>query len=137
MVCGVVILIAGGAQLIRLSRSQDRVEVLSEGQAAVVGAAQAKVVSSRITGQQVEVTVEVTPPAAGVTAGLTAAEPWSLLVGGTLVAPQTEAGSCRDRPLDGGTSGPIRCTVIFGVGPGTKTLAFRWGDTQRQWQLSV
>jgi hypothetical protein len=137
MICGLVILMAGGAQLIRLSRSQDRVEVLSEGQAAVVGEAQAKVVSSRIMGQQVEVTVEVTPPATGVTAGLSAAEPWSLLVGGTLVAPQTEAGSCRDLPLDGGASGPISCTVVFGAGAGTKTLAFRWGDTQRQWQLTV
>lgn len=137
MVCGLVILMAGGAQLIRLSRSQDRVEVLSEGQAAMVGDAQAKVVSSRISGQQVEVAVEVTPPAAGVAAGMTAAEPWSLLVGGALVAPQTEAGSCRELPLAGGASGPISCTVVFGAGEGTKTLAFRWGNTQRQWQLAV
>ena len=137
MVCGLVILTAGGAQLIRLSRSQDRVVVLREGQAVVVGEAQARVVSSRTTGQQVEVTVEVTPPATGVAVGMTAAEPWSLLVGGALVAPQTEVGSCRDLPLDGGASGPLRCTVVFGAGPGTKTLAFRWGNTQRQWQLAV
>lgn len=137
MVCGLAILLAGGAQLVRLSRSKDRVVVLDEGQEAVVGTARAKVVSSRIIGDLLHVEVEVTPPATGGIAGETAADPWSLLAGGGLIEPRSDQGSCPGIRLDGGAAAPLVCDVVFAATAGTKTLAFRWGDVQRQWQLAA
>ncbi len=135
LLCGLGILLAGGVQLVRISRSGDRVVVLSEGQEVVVGGARAKVVSSRRVGDRVEIDVTLSVPSTAPGDGRSAADPWSLLAGGVISAPLAADGSCSAQPLT--ATGPISCRVVFAAADGTKTLAFRWGDGQRQWHLAV
>ena len=136
LACGLAILVAGSIQLLRISREDNRVQVLTEGQTAKLDGAQATVLGSAVDGGKVVVRVTVTSER---TSGIDAGEPFTLLAGGKLSnsqeAPGLDVASCRGTTLQAGR--PLTCALAFDDREGTKTVAFRFGDRQVQWRLKV
>jgi hypothetical protein len=144
LACGLAILVAGSIQLLRISGTDDRVQLLAEGDTARLTNADATVERSAIVDDKTLVVVRFRFDAAGNAAtSAPADEFWTLLAGGELLepvaAPEGEPlerpGSCVGASATEGSE--LTCTLAFDVVEGSKTLAFRVGDEQRQWRISA
>lgn len=135
LLCGLAILVAGGIQLLRISDTSERtVELLSEGDQAVVGGVEVTVVSSERDRSAIRVTVEMASVEASADVPTSS---FSLLVGGDLEQPLAADGGVPPAcgasvTLDGE---PASCVVVFPPGRGTASLSFSRGGEQRVWRL--
>jgi archaellum component FlaF (FlaF/FlaG flagellin family) len=134
LVCGVVILVAGVVQLLRIADAKNRdVPILTQGEAAAVGGVSVSVIGSTVTEQAIEVAVRFAP-ATDVPVGVTS---FTLLVGGKLEQPtnaaSTPAPGCPPTIVVG--SGGTTCIVSFPHRDGTATVAFSRGGQQEIWRL--
>lgn len=130
LVCGVVILAAGGFKLLQIAADDASVEFLAAGAGAEVGGATVAAVSLRDEPGATYVTVSM----AGMDAGDAVAS-WRLLALGIVHQPDSVAAE------DGGPCGATvqasaTCVLKFPVTEGTRTVAFLRGGVQRQWTLS-
>lgn len=133
LLCGLAILVAGGVQLLRLSDSEETVELLPVGQEALVGDMQVIVLGSNADegADELVVTVEV-----GGVDGEPVGEGWRMLADGVLTEP-TAVRSIDDRPC-GVTSAAERtqCALVFDRPDGTAVVSYGRGGEQVQWRLT-
>ena len=143
MACGLAILVAGSVQLFRLSRSDNEVTILREGTSARVGEVEVTVEASRRDDEQVlvDVRLAVDPAEERPPVDVPASDNWSLLAAGELLGPVAPAQPGPLPPCVGSMLPPpgdeVQCTLAFAAGDGSKTIAYRRGDEQRQWALDA
>ena len=143
MACGLAILVAGSIQLFRLSRTDNEVTVLPEGTSSRVGEVEVTVESSRRADEQVlvDVRLAVDPAEEAPPVDVPAGDSWSLLAAGELLTPVAPTESGALAPCVGEMLPPpgteLHCTLAFAAGDGSKTIAYRRGDEQRQWALEA
>ena len=131
LLCGVAIMVAGGAKLALTLAERTEVVVLGFGEQARLGDMTVAVTDVSEVGTLTAVTVTMV----GVD-GADAREGWRLLAGGKVVSPV-------EPPRDSTAGAPpcvttseteqIRCTVWFPAAEGTATVAYLRAGTQRQW----
>jgi hypothetical protein len=137
--CGLAILIAGGAFLLRTAQHRDELTVTNAavGQSRTVAGVDASVLSWSRVGRQilVSVSIAVKPSAASVAADA----PWTMLVG-TKLAAEAPVGlhpdevACRGLVVAPGTS--TICVLAFTSAEGSPFLAFALNGAQEQWRLA-
>jgi len=143
MACGLAILVAGSIQLFRISRTDNEVTVLPEGSSSRVGEVEVTVESSRRNDAQVlvDVRLAVDPGEQAPPVDVPASDSWSLLAAGELLAPVAPSAPGALAPCVGemlpSPGAELRCTLAFTAGDGSKTIAYRRGDEQRQWALEA
>jgi hypothetical protein len=135
LLCGLAILVAGGIQLFRLSDTSERtVEVLAEGDRAVVGGVEVTVGGSERGPAATRVTVTLASASGEVTVPVAS---FTLLVGGQLERPTNSgdepAPACGSSVSIGATG--TSCAVLFAPRDGTATLSFSRDGQQRIWRL--
>jgi hypothetical protein len=134
LACGLAILVAGSIQLFRITRTDNRVEVLEPGDTGKLPGAQATVHSSIVEGDRVVVRVSLS------TDELTGVD------GGSFWLLQRAKDSSRPESVDGldvpscvgstvTATEPLDCALAFRSLEGDSYLAFRFGDRQVQWLL--
>ena len=143
MACGLAILVAGSIQLFRISRTDNEVTMLPEGSSSRVGEVEVTVESSRRNDAQVlvDVRLAVDPGEQAPPVEVPASDSWSLLAAGELLAPVAPSAPGALAPCVGemlpSPGAELRCTLAFAAGDGSKTIAYRRGDEQRQWALEA
>lgn len=137
LACGLVILLAGGIQLVRLTGSE-ATPLPGIGQARTVSAVRVTPVSVADTDALLVVTVDLVaaaPEAEGTAAG----SGWRLLRGADLHQPlNTGGGDAQAVPCASVTVGSVvtRCVLVFdGGGSGDRLLAYALGDQTARWDL--
>jgi len=130
LVCGIVILLAGGAKLWQIAADDTTVEFLAAGDDVVIGDATVAALSLRDESSATLVTV--TMAGAGDTDVSTT---WRLLAGGVVHRPVSTVG------VNGGecvavVDNPVTCIIEFPATRGVRTVAYVRGGVQRQWALS-
>lgn len=130
LVCGVVILAAGGFKLLQIASDDATVEFLAAGVDSVVGDATVAALALRDEGGATYVTVSMS----GMDAG-DAAAAWRLLAEGIVHQPESVA-SEDGGPCTIGSQSTATCVLKFPATTGTRTVAFLRGGVQRQWTLS-
>jgi len=135
LACGLLILVAGGIQLVRLAASShDTVDVLELGERAALDGVRVTVVSARMVDGVVDVRVQFDADDGAV---LDAEAGWAFLAGGRLrdVTPPAAA----DRPPCAGTAVPagtsLECELAFVSPTIDGVISFSREDEQRQWRL--
>jgi hypothetical protein len=134
LACGLAILVAGSIQLFRITRTENRVEVLEPGDTGKVPGAEATVHSSAVDGDQVVVRVSLsTDELSGVDGGSF----WILQRAKDSSQPQAADGldvpSCVGSTVT--AKQPLDCVLSFRSLDGDSYLAFRFGDRQVQWLI--
>jgi hypothetical protein len=117
--CGLMILLAGGVKLFQVATDRTDVEVLSLGEAAMVGDMDVTVMSIENTDSGVVAVVEMS----GV-AGAEVLDGWSMLGDGELSDPSGAV-------ADGG--GVIRCSLRFPAVDAEQYVAYQRGGELRRW----
>jgi hypothetical protein len=130
LVCGVVILAAGGFKLLQIAADDATVEFLAAGVEAEVGGATVAAVSLRDEPGATYVTVSM----AGVDAGDAVAS-WRLLALGVVHQPGSVA-AADGGPCAATVQSSATCVLEFPATEGVRTVAFLRGGVQRQWTLS-
>jgi hypothetical protein len=127
LVCGLAILIAGGAKLIQVANDEAEVEVLALGDVATLGDMTVSVLDIDRRAEATFVTVTMT----GVDLTSGAAEGWRLLADGRVQIPDadSEANGCTTVAAATVT----RCTVQFESAESAPTVAYVRAGEQRQW----
>jgi hypothetical protein len=137
LACGLAILLAGGIQLLRISGSKDKAStVLALGQAADVGGVGAVVDAAQTVGDQLQLTVRMTP-GPGVTLA-DAESGWALLAGGKLRGPIAPSAGTAVMPCHGvavASGQTTRCIVAFPAGGESPYASYAHGGHQRQWNV--
>jgi hypothetical protein len=133
--CGLLILLAGGAQLVRIALQRDDVvEVLSVGQAASIGGVDATVLGAEAAGEVTDVRVLLQARSSRV---LDAGAGWALLAGGRLRAqvPPTPADvpACAGQTLEPGQA--TTCVLGFSTAKAEGVVSLSRDDEQRQWGI--
>lgn len=127
LVCGLAIMLAGGAKLFQVATDKAEVEVLSLGTSATLGDMTVRVVSVEQTDDRTDVTVGMS----GVD-GVDGLEGWRLIAGGKVVSPRTaraaEGGSCVVQ-----TQSVVSCVIEFAPSTGSVTVAYLRAGEQSQW----
>jgi hypothetical protein len=134
-VCALAILVAGVVQLLRISSADDpQVELLVEGQSAIIGDVSLALVASARTGNAFEVTARFGPAAPGIEVPITS---FTLLAGGKLEQPTN--GASASPPACGSTivvgDAGASCVVSFAPRDGSATVAFSRQGDQQIWRL--
>ena len=113
LLCGLAILVAGGIQLFRISDTSERtVELLSEGDHAVVGGVEVTVASSERDRSEIRVTVEMASGGARPTCPRRASACWS------------EATWSNRSPLTVASRRPVRASVTLDGEPASCVVVF-------------
>lgn len=142
LVCGMAILVAGGAFLVRVARNRADLtaSVLTVGDSATVGRLVVRV--DRFTRRADTVVVGVTIDGSKLTSAdvptlpTDAAAPWSMVIRTprTPVDPTADDGpACKGLTIDPGRT--VTCAVAFQGGDGAPFLAFSSNGAQVQWRL--
>lgn len=126
LVCGLVIMLAGGFKLLQISTDDAEVSFLAAGERATLG-------DMTVTVQSVEQRPDatlVTVMMVGVEGG-DALEGWRLVASGEAVVPRAASGddSCRETSAATDTT----CVVEFPPSDGTVTVAYLRAGTRAQW----
>lgn len=126
LVCGLVIMLAGGFKLLQISTDDSEVTFLAAGDRATLG-------DMRVVVQSVEQRSDatlVTVTMGGVDGG-DAREGWRLVASGEAVLPRPASGdeSCRTTSATTDTT----CVVEFPPSDGTVTVAYLRAGTRAQW----
>lgn len=126
LVCGLVIMLAGGFKLLQISTDDSEVTFLAAGDRATLG-------DMRVAVQSVEQRADatlVTVTMGGVDGG-DALEGWRLVASGEAVLPRPASGddACRTTSATSDTT----CVVEFPPSDGTVTVAYLRAGTRAQW----
>ena len=126
LVCGLVIMLAGGFKLLQISTDDAEVSFLAAGDRATLGDMTVAVQSVE---QRPDATL-VTVTMGGVEGG-DALEGWRLVASGEAVVPRAASGddSCRQTTAASDTT----CVVEFPPSDGTVTVAYLRAGTRAQW----
>lgn len=126
LVCGLVIMLAGGFKLLQISTDDAEVSFLAAGDRATLGDMTVAVQSVE---QRADATL-VTVTMGGVEGG-DALEGWRLVASGEAVVPRAASGedSCRQTSAAKDTT----CVVEFPPSDGTVTVAYLRAGTRAQW----
>jgi hypothetical protein len=135
LVCGLAILVAGGAQLFRLSGSSSvTVDTARVGESRSVGGVRATVLSGAVDGTVTVVRVRLEPEAAIADAS----SGWALNAGGLRAQVAPPAGRadapCRGAAVAAGAS--LTCELAFATGEARATVSYSSGGQQRLWTLA-
>lgn len=132
LLCGLLIVVAGGIKLFQTVRDGNEASLLALGESARLGDMTVRVDGVRITSDRTLVDVALI----GVEDD-SALEGWRLLAGGKIALPVSlPAGSgteCTTTKRDTESS----CTVAFPVSQGTRTVAYIRAGEQRQWATNT
>jgi len=139
LVCGMAILVAGGAFLVRTARNRAdlTVNVLGVGDQASVAALKVRVLKVTRRADVIVVGVEVDSRGAALAAPAQADEPWSMVIRTPRapMSPTAEDGpACAGQQIAGGQV--LSCVLAFANGDGAPFLAFSWQGRQAQWRLA-
>ena len=129
VVCGLLILLAGGVKLLQVATDRTEVPVLRMGESATIGDMTVRVISITRVADGTNVDVEMSGVAnAEVIGG------WRLLGDGEVVEPAgaSAEGFC-DRASVVPASGSIECVVRFGSVEAVQAVAYTRAGEQRQW----
>ena len=126
LICGIVIMLAGGFKLLQISSDDSEVTFLAAGADATLGD---MTVSVRSVEQQTDAT-RVTVTMVGVD-GADALEGWRLVASGEAVVPLAETGDTACRVTS--ATSPTTCVVTFPPSEGTVTVAYLRAGTRAQW----
>ncbi|MEO5973797.1 MAG: hypothetical protein ABIQ38_01140 [Ilumatobacteraceae bacterium] len=132
LLCGLLIVVAGGIKLFQTVRDGNEVPLLAIGESATLGDMKVRVDGIRITSDRTLVDVAlIGVDEASALAG------WRLLAGGKITRPIS-------LPVESGTECTITksdvestCTVAFPVSQGTRTVAYIRAGIQRQWATNT
>jgi hypothetical protein len=127
LICGLVIVLAGGVKLFQVASDPKQVEVLTLGTAAKLGDMTVSVQGVEQTEQATFVTVTLI----GVD-GADATEGWRLLSGGAVRAPITVDGVENPCTVTTATQATT-CVVVFEPSDGSVTVAYVRAGTQSRW----
>ena len=129
--CGLAILLAGGALLVRLAGQDDPEPPVALGAEAVIGDLHVTVLSAaEETGSQV-LTVELELEGVDDPDG---AAGFELIASGRPIPP-SDASTCGTTTLE-----PIQCTLVFDVSTAdseSRVLRYRRGDDQARWDVGA
>ncbi len=134
LLCGIAIVVAGGAKLLQVANEDAEVIVLSLGAASTLGDMTVTVDAIAQTGAGTDVTVTM-----GGVEGADAIEGWRMLAGGKVVAPLADAAgesTVPPRCTVTRTAGGRPCVVRFPVSEGTVTIAYLRAGAQSQWSTA-
>lgn len=126
LICGIVIMLAGGFKLLQISSDDSEVTFLPVGADATLGD---MTVSVRSVEQQTDAT-RVTVTMVGVD-GADALEGWRLVASGEAVVPVVETGDTACRVTS--ATSPATCVVTFPPSEGTVTVAYLRAGARAQW----
>lgn len=132
LLCGMLIMLAGGIKLYQTVRNGNEVPLLALGDSVVLGDMTVRVDGIRLTSQRTLIDVVLF----GVD-GADARDGWKLLSGGEITEPVSlPAGSGADCTT---TKRDVEsmCTVAFPVSQGTRTVAYVRAGEQRQWATNT
>ena len=125
LVCGLVIMFAGGFKLLQIVGDESEVSFLAVGESATLGDMTVSVEAIDQGADATSVTVSI----GGVDGG-DALEGWRLVSGGEALAPT-------GAPGEGGcgttTVAPVRCTIAFPASTGSVTVAYLRAGLRSQW----
>ena len=128
LLCGILIIGAGGFKLFQTVRDGNEATLLSLGDSVRLGEMTARVDSVEVNSERTLVQVSLV----GVD-GANAQEGWKLLSGGEISEPiSLPAGSGKECTTTALTVA-IVCTIAFPVSEGTRTVAYVRAGEQRQW----
>lgn len=134
--CGLLILLAGTVQLVRIAlQRDDQVDVLDVGQVASIGGIDATVLAAQTDGTVADVRVLLQARSARV---LDAGAGWALLAGGRLRAQVTPAApgdlpACTGLAVAHGQQ--VTCVLGFASTTAEGVVSLSRDDQQRQWVL--
>ena len=125
LVCGLVIMFAGGFKLLQIAGDEPEVSFLGVGTSATLGDMTVSVEAIEQGADATSVTVSI----GGVDGG-DALEGWRLVSGGEALAPTgaPPGGGCATT-----TVAPVRCTILFPVSTGSVTVAYLRAGLRSQW----
>lgn len=126
LICGIVIMLAGGFKLLQISSDDSEVTFLAAGANATLGD---MTVSVQSVEQQIDAT-RVTVTMVGVD-GADALEGWRLVASGEAVVPVVETGDTACRVTS--ATAPTTCVVTFPPSEGTVTVAYLRAGSRAQW----
>ena len=128
LICGVLILFAGGAKLFQTSQKPVEVQLLALGDSVTLGDMTVSVTALRDTADRTLVDVTM-----GGVAEAQAMDGWMMLASGEVSDPVM-------LPVGAGTectltklAETLTCTIAFPVSEGTRTIAYVRAGEQRQW----
>lgn len=124
LICGLVIMLAGGVKLFQVSQDKVTVEVLALGASQTLSDMTVTVSGVEQLSDETLVTVSMV----GVE-GADAFEGWRLLAGGEVLAPETNVERCS--PVSATQS--TQCVVTFPPSSGSVTVAYLRAGAQSQW----
>lgn len=132
LLCGLLIMVAGGVKLFQTVRDGNEVPLLAIGESVTLGDMTVRVDGVRLSSDRTLVDVALV----GVD-GASALDGWRLLAGGKISEPVS-------LPFGSGTECTTTkrdvesiCTVAFPVSQGTRTVAYVRADEQRQWATNT
>ena len=128
LVCGVLILVAGGAKLFQTSQQPVKVQLLEFGESVTLGDMTVSVTSLRDIDDRTLVDVTMV----GV-AEAQAMNGWKLLAAGKVTDPMLLPLGAGDECTLTELKKTLVCTVAFPVSEGTRTVAYVRAGEQRQW----
>lgn len=129
MICGLVILLAGGVKLLQVAKESEKVTILPLGSEATLGDMTVSVTAVEPLPDRTVVTVRMS----GVDAA-DAREGWRMLSGGKVAVVTPGPWADTSVPACGRTTvAPTECSIVFPAATGTVTVAYLRAGTQSQW----
>ena len=128
LVCGIIIILAGGFKLLQVATDAPRVEVLAWGTPATLGDMTVAVESVAKSTDATLVTVTMR----GVALAKGAFEGWRMLAEGRVFTPLTQQ-TATDACQEVSATAEVRCTVTFDPTGATPTVAYLRAGAQQQW----
>ncbi len=132
LLCGLLIMVAGGVKLFQTVRDGNEVPLLAIGESVTLGDITVRVDGVRLTSERTLVDVALV----GVD-GASALDGWKMLAGGKITEPVSlpsgSGADCTTTKLDV----EVICTIAFPVSEGTRTVAYVRAGEQRQWATNT
>lgn len=132
LICGLLIMVAGGVKLFQTVRDGNEVPLLAIGESVTLGDMTVRVDGVRVTSDRTLVDVALIGAD-----GASALDGWRLLAGGRITEPVSlPVGSGIECTTTNRDVESI-CTVAFPVSQGTRTVAYVRAGEQRQWATNT
>ena len=132
MLCGLVILLAGGVKLLQVARETDKVTILDAGTESTLGDMTVSVLDVESLADRTVVTVSMS----GVESA-DAREGWRMLAGGKVSAVTGGEWDATPVPACATTTlAPVTCALVFPAATGTVTIAYLRAGGQSQWSAA-